>query len=465
MSRSIRAAVAAASCGVLLAGALAGPSYAEGQVDQRASQGALTDFGYRADVYGVKLVTNSVEALNLKDAHAQQLCTRTAGAVVERTSALTVPDNPLINITASRSRTETYRDGATHGVRGTSTIGDVVVGGTVGPLTTPKLVIKGLQTTAEAFNTPRGYGHRTGFTFASISLDLLDNTVVQNLPPELQQLLAPLNQVTDTVFQGTQQVAQQVFDVLADATKPIQIPGLGSIALGYENGRSTKRSAQAQATALRIRVTAGDRLQLVELGTARVRMGGPAPAGVFRAGGTAMDYHALNGALRFGGVEHKALQCEGSFGKTVTRRVANAAQLLPVPVVLSGITYQSKGTQVARKELARGWSSTSIGTVSIPLAQLEIKDVVARVKVRGKHGRRVKAPVTTSIGSITVGGQPVAVPEPGQSIDLPNGMGILQRQVVTTGYRGSQVVALRVKLFEEAVVVDLARATGRVYTL
>ena len=49
----------------------------------------------------------------------------------------------------------------------------------------------------------------------------------------------------------------------------------------------TGRSAQAQATALRIQVTAGDRLQLVELGTARVRMGGPAPAGVFRAGGTA----------------------------------------------------------------------------------------------------------------------------------------------------------------------------------
>ena len=226
-TRQIRTTAAIAIAGSLvLAGALSAPAQAID--DQRRSSAQLTDFGYRGDVYGVKLVTDNVEALNLKDAHAQQLCTRSVGQVVEKRSVLAAPDNPLINISASTSRTETYRDGSTHGVRGTSTIGDVSIGGTVGPLTTPRLVIKGLTTTANAFNTPQGYGHRESFTFASISLDLLDNTVVQNLPPELQQLLAPLDQVTDTVFEGTQQAAQQVFDVLADATAPIQIPGLGT---------------------------------------------------------------------------------------------------------------------------------------------------------------------------------------------------------------------------------------------
>ena len=172
----------------------------------------------------MKLVTDGVEALDLKDAHAQQLCTRAVGQIVERESVLSVPDNPLINVSASTSRTETYVDGSTHGVRGTSTIGDVTIGGTVGPLTTPRLVIKGLQTTANAFNTPQGYGHDEAFTFASISLELLDNTLVTSLPPELQQLLAPLDQVTDTVFTGTQATAQQVFQVLSDVTKPIEIP-------------------------------------------------------------------------------------------------------------------------------------------------------------------------------------------------------------------------------------------------
>lgn len=458
--RLVAAVSAGLGAGLVLASAAAVPA----QAQERAGSGAaLSDFGYRGDVYGVKLVTDSVEALDLKDAHAQQLCTRAVGQTVEQESAVSVPDNPLIQVSASTSRTETYVDGSTHGVRGTNTIGDVSIGGTVGPLTTPKLVIKGLQTTADAFNTPQGYGHAEGFTFASISLELLDDTVVQSLPPELQQLLAPLDQVTDTVFTGTQQAAQQVFQVLSDATKPIEIPGLGSIALGYENGRANDHNAQSQASALRIDVTAGDRHQLVELGTARVRMGGPAPVGVFRSGGTAMDYQVLDGALSFGNVEHKALPCQGSRGRTQTYQVAHASQLVPVPVLLDGVTYQVNGDQHRRKAVAKGWSRTAIDQVSIPSAQLVITDVSSRAAMRQKAGKRVGSKVSTAVGSITVAGQPVEVPAPGGVVELPNGMGVIQRQLVDTGYRGSQVIGLRVKLFSDAVVIDLARTAGRIY--
>jgi hypothetical protein len=448
---------------VLSAGAAAPAGANDGTDARAASSDTLTKFGYRGDVYGVKLVTDSVEALNLKDAHAQQLCTRAAGKVVEQQSAVSVPDNPLIRVSASTSRTETYVDGATHGVRGTNTIGDISIGGTVGPVTTPRLVIKGLQTTAHAFNTPQGYGHAESFTFASISLELLENTVVQQLPPELQELLAPLDQVSDTVFTGTQQAAQQVFEVLSDVTKPIVIPGLGSIALGYENGRANSHNAQSQASALRIEVTAGDRRQLVELGTARVRMGGPAPAGVFRSGGTAMDYQVLDGALRFGNVQHKALPCQGTRGRTQTYRVPHASQLLPVPVVLDGVTYQVNGDQLGRKKVAKGWSRSAIRSVSIPTAQLVITDVSSRAAMRQKAGKRVRSKVSTAIGSITVGGQPLEVPAPGGVVELPNGVGEIQRQLVDTGYRGSQVIGLRIKLYSDAVVIDLARTAGRIY--
>jgi hypothetical protein len=465
-SRRLPAAISLGlSAAVVLAAGLAAPAQAADRTEARtdARGAALTDFGYRGDVYGVKLVTDSVEALNLKDAHAQQLCTRAAGQVVERQSVVSTPDNPLINVSASTSRTETYADGSTHGIRGTNTIGDISIGGTVGALTTPKLVIKGLQTTANAFNTPQGYGHAESFTFASISLSLLDNTVVENLPPELQQLLAPLDQVTGTVFTGTQQVAQEVFQVLSDVTKPIQIPGLGSIALGYKNGRSNSQNAQSQASALRIEVTAGDRRQLVELGTARVRMGGPAPVGVFRSGGTAMDYQVLDGALKFGNVEHKALPCQGSRGRTQTYQVPHASQLLPVPVLLDGVTYQVNGDQFRAKKVAKGWSRTAIGTVSIPTAQLVINDVSSRAAMRQKAGKRVRSKISTAIGSITVAGQPLQVPAPGGVVELPNGAGEIQRQLIDTGYRGSQVIGLRIKLYSEAVVIDLARTAGRIY--
>ena len=74
---------------VVLAGALIAPTQAAD--NGRASTAELSDFGYRGDVYGVKLVTDNVEALNLKDAHAQQLCTRSVGQVVERSRSSRSP--------------------------------------------------------------------------------------------------------------------------------------------------------------------------------------------------------------------------------------------------------------------------------------------------------------------------------------------------------------------------------------
>ena len=115
MKTTQRRLAAAVSLGLSAALALstgAGPARAGGSADARAATSdQLTTFGYRGDVYGVKLVTDSVEALDLKDAHAQQLCTRSAGKVVEQQSVVSVPDNPLIRVSASTS-------GCTAAVRG-----------------------------------------------------------------------------------------------------------------------------------------------------------------------------------------------------------------------------------------------------------------------------------------------------------------------------------------------------------
>ena len=101
--------------------------------------------------------------------------------------------------------------------------------------------------------------------------------------------------------------------------------------------------------------------------------------------------------------------------------------------------------------------------MSIPTAQLVITGISSRAAMRQKAGERVRSKISTSIGSITVGGQSLAIPEPGGVVELPNGAGEIQRQLVDTGYRGSQVIALRITLYSEAVVIDLARTAGRIY--
>ena len=72
--------------------------------------------------------------------------------------------------------------------------------------------------------------------------------------------------MTDTVFEGTGEAANQVFAVLRSATAPIQIPGLGSIALGKVRGKASGKRATSEAMALEVVVDAGGRRQLLEIG-------------------------------------------------------------------------------------------------------------------------------------------------------------------------------------------------------
>ena len=349
-----------------------------------------------------------MEAFDVKDAHAQLRCTRALGQHVEQASAVSVPGNPLVHVAASTSRTDTYKDGQRHGVRGVNTIGDIRLGGTVNGVTTPTLVIEGLTTTADAFHTPQGFGHAESFDFARIRLELLAGTPLQGTP--LEQLLAPLDQVTATVFEGTGDAADQVFEVLRSATAPIQIPGLGSIALGKVRGKASGKRATSEAMALEVVVDAGGRRQLLEIGSANARIGAPAPAGVFRAGGTALDFQALQDALHFGGVQHKSLPCEGTLGRTQTFRVASASVLFGLLADLRDVTYTHRGSQDAKRDFAKGLSGTRIETVSVPAVGLVINGVESSVRMRGKERKPVRARVATTITSITMDGQPIRPP-------------------------------------------------------
>ena len=233
-------------------------------------------------------------------------------------------------------------------------MGDIRIGGEIAGVKTPTLVIEGLTTTANAFHTPQGFGHEEAFDFASIRLELLEGTLLEGTP--LEALLEPLNQVTDTVFEGTNAAANEVFKILQSATAPIQIPGLGSIALGKVKGSANAKRATSEAKALEILVEAGGSRQLVEIGSANARIGAPAPAGVFRAGGTALDLQALQSALHFGNVQHKSIPCEGTLGKTLIYHVPSAGVLLGLVARVNGVTYSQRGSQHAKKDLAKGFS-------------------------------------------------------------------------------------------------------------
>ncbi|WP_310529821.1 hypothetical protein, partial [Nocardioides sp.] len=159
----------------------------------------------------------------------------------------------------------------------------------------------------------------------------------------------------------------------------------------------------------------------------------------------------------------KSIPCEGTRGRTLSYHVPAAGVLGGLVARVTGVTYSHSGSQQGKSDLAKGFSSVRIANTSVPRVGLEINDVFSRVAMRGKEGRTVRSTVASSIGSITFQGQPIAVPGVGQTVELPGGAGLIQRQLVVDSKYGAKSIGLRVQLFADAVVLDLALADGHIY--
>ncbi|GAB3764617.1 hypothetical protein GCM10027600_12140 [Nocardioides ginsengisegetis] len=447
---------ASAALAAALAGALAGgtPAEAHHGSDGTTGKPMPTNFGFKGDVFGVKLLLENVEQRSVKDAYAQQRCTRYAGREVVKSSTAAVPDNPLINVSATTSRTRTYRDAdtGTYGVRGSSAISDVEIGGDVGGQQTPTISIKGFTTSSDAFHSAKGFGHREALDFASFQIAHLSDSVP--VPPELQDLL-------DAIDSTTGDVVGQVIDVLQSANTPIEIPGLGSISLGTNKGSTGSHFAISESYALKINVDANGQNQTLQLGRARTRIGSPTPGGVFRSIAMGMDAYALNNTLHLGNIQQRSIPCEGTGGKVKHQHVDSASLALGVIVNLTGIDYRFKGDQNA-DGTASGFTSSHIDKVEIPAVNLELDDVNGKVAVDHRHRTgAVGRTITFSVGKILVNGEEQPVPAPGKSLTFQGG--VIETRIVKSNFYGSEVHAVRVTLTDFDSVLDFGWAAAHVF--
>lgn len=447
MTRTLRTALAAGICAAVAVTTAAAPPAA----GQAAAQGReKTNFGFKGTAVGVKLFVNNVQALTTKDAVAPLRCTRMAGRNVRQVSTLSTPDNPLVKLSSSTSETTSYRDGKRHGVLATNSLGDITLGDL--PTGLPQVTIKGLTTTADAFHDGQGYGHQETIDYEQLTIELPAETEV---PEPLQDLL-------DAIEAGV----DQVIDVLEEAVTPIEIPGLGSIALGRTKGVSKKHFAESDAAAFEFEINAvPDEVQKLQLGHTRARIGGPTPGGVFRSTSMPMDIKALDGGVHLGGVKPRTIPCEGTRDRVRTKTLAAASAVVPSGALIGvdGVEYTFRGTQ-HRDGTADGFDANHIDQATMLAGQFVINDINARtnVKTRSPNGK-VRKSFRTSIGSISYFGEELPVPKPGGTTPLPNGEGYIERQIVKTNKWGGRVIAVRVSLLEENVVIDFGIAASQIF--
>jgi hypothetical protein len=443
-----------------LAGGVAANAPAVAKQGHAAKAGGITKFGYKSNVFGTKVVVNGVELRNLKDALAVQKCTRMLRGEVVKGSALSTDNvlpigNDLIHISPSTSKTLTYREGKTMGVRGTNTIADIKLGGTIDvggtTVNTPVLVIQGLQSVADAFNTAGKFGHAESFGFGGISLEIPEGDVI---PPEVQDLLdiiqdnLPINQTVN-----------EVIDLL-ESVGTLVIPGLGTIALGHTSGRATAHNAEANAYALKIQINnpQDDSKTVLQLGRATSKITDGVESGVFRSTMSALDLQ-IGDLVQFAGVSPQNIPCNGTNGVTKTQNIGKASVLGLVS--LSGVKYSWMGKQLPGGK-AVGFVQSDISSVEIPAADLVIKGLTSRVDLKSNGlNQKVDRKVSTKFASIKLGGKDVNL-APGQSKSFDGG--VIRYQVVqNSDFYGTEVRALKITLFDENVVLTLGESAGRIF--
>lgn len=456
MKKSVRRALAATTVTAALAATMAAsPSAVAGQAAPSPKAATFANYGFKGVAEGVKLYVNDVQFKSLKDAVAPLRCTRKIGRTAEATSVLTAPENSLIQLSASTSRTLTYAEGARKGVKAVNTLGDITIGDA--GLGTPVVTIKGLTTVADAFHNADGYGHEESISQMELG--------ISGLPEEINQ---PLQDLLDAIDTG---VLQPVLDVLESVSAPIEIPDLGTLALsGRSKGTKTNHHAESDAAALELVVTATGETQKLLLGHSRARIGGPAPSGVFRSTSMPLEVDALDGAARFGGVHPRTIPCEGTGGVVRTRTLDTASVLLPEQLLagVSGMEYSYMGEQ-HRDGTAEGFNSQKVGSFTIDSLGLEITGIQSKVvtkKVRSTQtasGYKIVSQPKFSVAKIVYNGTEYAVPKPGKLLTI-EGLGVVETRVVEATKWGKRVTALRLTLTEYGnTKVDLGISASQIF--
>lgn len=416
-----------------------------------------TDFGFQSTAYGTRVTAEQIALRSSRTAFSYISCTRLTGIDrdVDQDDLGSVNGNEMIKVKAVDSSNRTYRVASKGivGVQGTNSIGRVELGAEG----QPKLVIRGLTTTAKAWH--RGSRFHT-------------STVVDSLPIELTGVDpaagGPLGDLLDQVDGGI----QGVLDALRENAGEITIPQLGVLHLGYQ--RNTVRRSHASASTYVLKVDlfgadgvkgGGDDSQLA-LGRAWARITRNLPAGVFHGLGYAAQVDLLGGVAKVGRLATRPLPCEGTHGK-VRRSSLTGLDLGAAGVLQLGkLTAYSYGVQ-RRDGSATGWTMGQVAGIALGSGEqkLVIDGIVGKAIVRQtRSGKVVRSTKGTTIGSLTVGGDEQSLPDPGQELTIP-GLATVTTNVVDRTRRGISVTAVRIRLLDDSQgisVIKLGNATAKI---
>ena len=430
LSRVRRWTVAVTLGAVAMGGAVAlgsGPAAAD----------TVTDYGFAGTAYGTKADAEQVVLKSGRTAYATLGCTRVAGRTVVRDlAAADAPSgNPGLRVGAVHSVARTYKTRSTGrvGTRTTNQLARVVLGDPSGM----HMTIRGLSTVADAWATRDSRLHARS-TFDSGDISLASGT--------------PL----DAMFAGANDTIGDLFDAIRSAPGDVLVvPGIGAFTEGSTSDKAGTSAAISSAIALRVTLYGADQMAAggddtrVTIGRAQARILRRLPSGVMRGNAYGLAATALAGQASVGPLAEQPLPCKGTGGQ-VRSNDAAGLDVGNAGVIRAGTSGgRVYGIQRADRS-AKAWTEGRLAglTLGSGESQVRLRGIVGQANVSRSPSGRLRTSIRGSeIGSLTVGGERRAIPDPGQTLEVP-GVARLTFFVKDTGAAGISVVAVRIRLLD-----------------
>jgi len=185
--------------------------------------------------------------------------------------------------------------------------------------------------------------------------------------------------------------------------------------------------------------------------------------GIFGGGANVAKTTALNGgAVISGPLANQPHFCAGTNGEWREQNIA--AVDLDVLRATSG-RARVRTDDYAVENFTTSKSEASVADADIAGGVIQVEGLVVKSYTRLKaDGTRKRDATGTTIAKLTINGNVITLPDPGQTINLPSGLGTLTFQKVRRLPTGLDVTGLRIVLVGDGVGVELGRAITRIDT-
>lgn len=235
--------------------------------------------------------------------------------------------------------------------------------------------------------------------------------------------------------------------------QPITIPGLATISIGAAKETKGRHFAKASADAINILLIPTDTQVRIAHTAAQISEG--VKTGIFRGSSNGTRVTALTDLLKSGPTPVSFMPCQGTKG--VTRGKNVAAVDLGGQFVVGAASSGQMGRQTRKK--AKGFEQGTVATFNLGAGQLILNGIKGRANVtRFPNGKVVRNAKGTTIGEMIVNGESQAIPDPGQSIEIP-GLLKLEARIVKRSSIGINVTAVRITMLDgSGAVINLGQA-------